>query len=114
MPFSVEITEALALQEGVLLASEMGLSKVIFEGDALSIIQAVNEGNVGGDFGHIIQNIRDLSFSFTWCLFQHLNRNGNRVAHDLAKEARRSGVSQVWKGVVPSVVENLICNERGL
>ena len=113
-PFSVEITEALALQEGVLLASEMGLSKVIFEGDALSIIQAVNEGNVGGDFGHIIQNIRDLSLSFTWCLFQHLNRNGNRVAHDLAKEARWSGVSQVWKGVVPSVVENLICNERGL
>ena len=94
-PFSIEITEALALQEGVFLASEMGLSKVIFEGDALSIIQAVNEGNVGGDFGHIIQNIRDLSLSFTWCLFGHLNRNGNRVAHDLAKEARRSGVSQV-------------------
>ena len=113
-PFSVEITEALALQEGVLLASEMGLSKVIFEGDALSIIQAVNVGNVGGDFGHIIQNIRDLSLSFTWCLLQHLNRNGNRVAHDLAKEARRSGVSQVWKGVVPCVVEILICNERGL
>ena len=32
----------------------------------------------------------------------------------LAKEARWSGISQVWKGVVPSVVENLICDERGL
>ena len=104
----------MALQEGVLLALEMGLSKVIFESDALSIIQAVKEGNVGGDFKHIIQNIRDLSSSFTWCLFQHLKWNGNKVAHDLAKEARWSGVFQVWKGVVPSVVENLICDERGL
>lgn len=98
----------------MLLALELGLSKVIFEFDALSIIQVVNEGNVGGDFRHIIQNIRDLSSSFTWCLFQHLKRNGNKVAHDLAKEARWSGVSQVWKCVVPSVVENLICDERGL
>lgn len=58
-PFPTETTEALAIQEGVLLASEMGLSNVILEFDALSIIQAVNEGNVGGEFGHIIQNIRD-------------------------------------------------------
>ena len=84
----------MALQEGVLLASEMGLSKVIFESDALSIIQAVNEGNVGGDFKHIIQNIRDLSSSFTWCLFQHLKWNGNKVAHDLAKEATQPNYSQ--------------------
>ena len=72
----------------------MGLSKVIFEFDALSIIQAVNEGNVGGDFKHIIQNIRDLSSSFTWCLFQHLKWNGNKVAHDLAKEATQPNYSQ--------------------
>lgn len=72
LPFPAEIKEVLALQEGVLLASEMGLSNVIFEFDALSIIQAINEGNVGGEFGHIIQRIRDFSSSFSWCSFQHL------------------------------------------
>nr|POF08917.1 hypothetical protein CFP56_22791 [Quercus suber] len=72
----------------------MGLSKVFFESDALSIIQAINEGNVSGEFGHIIQIIEDLVSSFSWCTFQHLKRDGNRVAHDLAKEARMSGVSQ--------------------
>nr|POF08916.1 hypothetical protein CFP56_22791 [Quercus suber] len=66
----------------------MGLSKVFFESDALSIIQAINEGNVSGEFGHIIQIIEDLVSSFSWCTFQHLKRDGNRVAHDLAKEAR--------------------------
>lgn len=72
MPFPAEIKDVLALQEGVLLASEMGLSNVIFEFDALSIIQAINEGNVGGEFGHIIQRIRDFSSSFSWYSFQHL------------------------------------------
>ena len=68
-PFPTKTIEALALQKGVLLASEMGLSNVILEFDALSIIQAINEGNVGGEFGRNIQNIRDLSSSFYWCLF---------------------------------------------
>lgn len=104
----------MALQEGVLSALEMGLSKVIFESDALSIIQAINEGNVGGEFGHIIQIIEDLVSSFSWCTFQQLKRDGNRVAHDLAKEARMSGISQVWKGVIPSFVEHIICEECGL
>ncbi|XP_023905473.1 uncharacterized protein LOC112017233 [Quercus suber] len=94
-PFPADIFEAMALQDGVLLALEMGLSKVIFESDALSIIQAINEGNVGGEFGHIIHNIKDLASSFSWCTFQHLKRDGNRVGHDLAKAARMSGVSQI-------------------
>lgn len=68
-PFLVDIFEALALQDGVLLALEMGLSKVILESNALSIIQEINEGNVGGETGHIIQNIKDLLSSFSWCTF---------------------------------------------
>lgn len=43
----------------------MGISSVIFEFDALSIIQAINEGDHGGEFGHIIQSIRDVSSPFS-------------------------------------------------
>ena len=67
-PFSAEITEAMALQEGVLLASEMGLSHVIVESDALSIIQAIIASDLGGELGHIVQNIRYL-FLFFLVLF---------------------------------------------
>jgi len=112
--FSAEITEAMALQEGVLLAAEMGISRAIFETDALSTIQATNEGDLGGELGHIIQNIKDISSSFSWCTFQHLKRSGNRATHELAKAARISGVSQVWKGVSPSFVEHVILEERGM
>ena len=53
-PFSTEIIEALALQDGVLLALELGISHAIVESDALSIIQVINEGVLGGDLGHIM------------------------------------------------------------
>nr|XP_023889265.1 uncharacterized protein LOC112001321 [Quercus suber] len=109
--YSAEITEALALQDGVLLALELGISHVIVESDALSIIQAINEDVFGGELGHIVQNIKDISSSFSWCSFQHLIRSGNRAAHELARAARDSGVTQVWKGVCPSFVEHIIMRE---
>ena len=78
-----------------MLALEMGISYIIFEFSALSIIQAINEGDLGGELGLIIQSIKDISSSFNWCSFQHLKRDGNRVAYELAKAARNTGVSQV-------------------
>ena len=78
-----------------MLALETGISYVIFEFGALSIIQAINEGDLGGELRLIIQSIKDISSSFNWCSFQHLKRDGNKVAHELAKAARNTGVSQV-------------------
>ncbi|XP_075645849.1 auxin-binding protein T92-like [Castanea sativa] len=89
----------------------MEVSHAICESDALSIIQAINDGVLGGEFGHIIQNIREVSSSFSWCSFQHLKREGNRVAHNLAKVARNTGVSQIWKRTIPGPVEHLILED---
>ena len=75
--FSAEISEALAIQEGMLLAPEMEVSHAIFEFNALSVIQTINDGIHSGELGHIIQNIREVSSSFIWCSFQHLKREGN-------------------------------------
>ena len=91
--FSAEVTEVLSLQDGVLLALELGISHVIVEFDALSIIQAINKGVLGGELGHIVQNIKDISSFFFLCSFQHLNRSGNRAAHELARVARDLGVT---------------------
>ena len=112
--FSAEITEALALQDGVLLALDLGISHAIVESDAFSIIQAIIEGDLGGDLGHIVQNIKDISSLFSWCSFQHLKRSGNRATHSLARATRISGVSQVWKGVCPSFVEHVIIEDGGV
>jgi len=86
----------------------MRIFHAIFESDALSIVQALNQGVVGGEIRLILHDIRIFSASFSWCSFQHLKRDGNRVAHELAKAARFSGTSQIWKGVNPSCVEHLL------
>ena len=52
--YTAEITKAIALLHGVLLASEMKISHAIFESDALSIVQALNQGMVGGEIGLIL------------------------------------------------------------
>lgn len=67
--FPVDISEAFAILEGVLLVAEMEVSHTICESDALSIIQAINVGVIGGEFGHNTQNIREVSSSFSWCSF---------------------------------------------
>ena len=41
------------MEQGVLWAQEMECSHVIFEADALSVIQAINDNNTGSDYGHI-------------------------------------------------------------
>ena len=52
--FTAEISEAIAVREGVLLAMEMEVTHVIIESDALSIIQAINDGVFGGELSHIV------------------------------------------------------------
>ncbi|XP_075645753.1 uncharacterized protein LOC142616881 [Castanea sativa] len=74
--YSAEITEAFALLHGVLLALDLRISHVIFESDALSIVQALNCGVADGEIGLILQDIRSLSASFSWCTFLHLKRDG--------------------------------------
>ncbi|KAK9984941.1 hypothetical protein SO802_034466 [Lithocarpus litseifolius] len=109
--FTAEISEAIAVLEGVLLAAKMEVTHVIFESDALSIIQAINDGVFVGELGHIIQNIWEASFVFSWCSFCHLKREGNRVAHELARVARITDVSQVWERTFPSPVEHIVIEE---
>ena len=90
---------------------KMEVSHVIIEYDALSIIQAINEGVFGGELSHIVQDIWEVSSVFSWCSFLHLKREDNRVAHELAKVARIFYLSQVWERTIPSPVEHIVIEE---
>ena len=93
--------EIMALEQGVLLAQKLQLPRVIIELDSSNAIQAIHEKATGSSFGHLIQGILQASESFETCLFKHLSRNFNSVAHKLAQHARRSGSKHLWKGVTP-------------
>ena len=61
--YPTELVEVMAMDQGVFLAQEMHLTHVIFEANALSVIQAINN-TTGNDFGHIIQEIQQARNTF--------------------------------------------------
>lgn len=91
LDFCVEVIEAFALLQGVLFASEMQISRAIFESDALSVIPALTLRDLGGKVGHILHDIKSSSHSFCCYSFKHLKRDDNRAAYTLAREAKLSG-----------------------
>ena len=105
-------TEIIALENGIILAEEMGLTQVIFESDALTVVQDLQVKEVNGSSGNLYQGIIDLLESFCSWKFCHLKREYNKAAHVLAQFAKCNGTNQVWKGCVPWMIQHIIESER--
>ena len=89
--FAVEEIEALAMEKGVILAFDLGLENVILEGDSLQTIQVVDKKDYRGMTSHIISGIIHEMSKFKMVEARHINRNGNKIAHELAQQAKRNG-----------------------
>lgn len=88
MTQSVELAEALAARRAVTFDMELSLSRVIIEGDFLRVVQALKSlGRCNTLFGRVIEESRNLGESFQQCKFQHVQRDGNRLAYVLARKA---------------------------
>ena len=88
LPTSVEIVEVLAACQALWFAKELGFQKLFIEGDSETIINAINGENMArSEFGHILQDIKSLISSFCSVSFSHVKRQGNCLAHYLARRA---------------------------
>ena len=92
---SIADMEALACRWAVQFAADLGLRRVIFEGDSATVINAVTQDNAA------------LS-SFLFVNFVHVPRSGNTVADALAKKAKDLGGCQVWSDVMPADIAPLL------
>ncbi|KAK9999142.1 hypothetical protein SO802_018745 [Lithocarpus litseifolius] len=110
--YDVETTEALAIEAGILLAGELKLHKVIIELDSLIAVQAVNSGSCHGTMGPVIHGALNLLNQFGSWKIQHLKRDYNKVAQELAQYARRTDLSQTWMGNEPPWLHNLLLFDR--
>lgn len=91
LPPSVEYVEALVGRRAISFAKEIGLQKVIFERDAVNIINSLNtEEDCLASFGHLIEDSRQLVASFRDFAFSLAKRKGSRVVDKLTKLARES------------------------
>ena len=88
LPTIVAQVEALAAWRAVEFALEIGITKVIVEGDSETIVKELKEPTLSMALhGHLIQDVKCLSSSFVSLSFTHVRRQGNNAAHALAKWA---------------------------
>ena len=100
----VEI-EALAASKALEFARELGIADAVLEGDSQVVIMALNSKNtVLAPFGSLVQDSLTLSTSFSKLSYSHTKRDGNPVAHNLAKLAVNLTNCVIWMEDVPSDV----------
>ncbi|KAL2939383.1 LINE-1 retrotransposable element ORF2 protein [Bienertia sinuspersici] len=88
--YDVEVAEALAARHALQVALEIGLTKIILEVDNLKLCQYLKKDKKEPTgFGKIVQDIKE----------------GNKVAHHLAKLSGNFGELRVWIEEVPELVQ---------
>ncbi|XP_042973059.1 uncharacterized protein LOC122304861 [Carya illinoinensis] len=91
------VAEVHALWRAMKLCEELKFSKVQLEGDAKSVINAVNNAEECWEWhGQLIEDVKSVLKNRKQWSVLHVNRVCNSVAHDLAKSALFVEEERVW------------------
>lgn len=105
LPFWVDsdCAEAYAATKAVELARDLGLTDIHLEGDSLRIVKALREeAEFMSEYGHILLQTVGVCKSFSRFHVSHVGRQGNGLAHGLARMARHQNYHQVWMEDLPA------------
>jgi hypothetical protein len=86
----------------VIFGKEQGYRQIIFEGDALRVVQAINDTcSRQSCFGHFVEGIKMELQTLEQGVFTHVAREANGDAHVLAKLATNHITDSIWVEVTP-------------
>ena len=95
--------EAIAACKVVEFGSEIGVDCAIVEGDSEVIVKALRNNDNGlTSFAPLINDVSLFSGLFSELSYSHIRRDGNKVAHNLARLALMTLDCTVWMKNVPS------------
>ena len=78
------------------------------ESNSLQVIKVINNTKPSKtSYGHIIDGIKLLSSSLPCCSFVHVRREGNKLAHALARRAILSADTDVWLEDLPRDLDDV-------
>ncbi|XP_048492142.1 uncharacterized protein LOC125493157 [Beta vulgaris subsp. vulgaris] len=99
-----EIAEAKAIEMGVRMGRRFGLANVVVESDCLHVITRLQKTSFYlSDLDNVLSSIFSSSSHFLSLVWSHVKRDGNFVAHHLAKLVP-FGVEQIWENHAPREV----------
>jgi ribonuclease HI len=108
-PHLVAAVEASAARAAVNLVLELGFREMDIEGDSLEIINALLQDSSSFTlYGHLITDTNNTAQHLNSFQFMHVKRDGNMVAHSLAKRARLCEPLEVWMESVPPDLQNIL------
>ena len=111
-PGSVEVLEALAARRAARFVVEVGLTASEFEGDSEVVWRALRTADgAHSSMGEIIKDTMSILGSLRTFSFSHTRRQGNCVAHALAKRAIVSFPLLVWMEHVPADISYVVISD---
>uniref|UniRef100_A0A2N9G5T2 RNase H type-1 domain-containing protein n=1 Tax=Fagus sylvatica TaxID=28930 RepID=A0A2N9G5T2_FAGSY len=111
-PQSVESIEAWAARRAVSFVKEIGLPEAEFEGDSKTVVAALNSSHPSPtSYGHLIKDAKVLTNSLVSYCFTHVKRQGNAMAHALARMAINTENIEVWMEDVPPQTKRLYLSD---
>ena len=100
--YSAMETETMAAAIALVFASELGVRQANLEGDSMAVIKALKETEYPlSPSGLLLEDVRMFSQGFDTMLYSHTKREGNFVAHSLARHAISIIDFLVWIEDVP-------------
>lgn len=95
--------EAIVACRAVEFGSEIGVDCAIVEGDSEVIVKALRNNDNGlTPFAPLINDVSLFSGLFSELSYSHIKRDGNKVAHSLARLALTTLGCTVWMEDIPS------------
>jgi hypothetical protein len=106
------IAEALGACQAASFGPFLGLSSMLLEGDALEIIVALSrDEDDEGKYDNFIVETRGILHEYLSFSVGHVRREGNFVAHNLAKFAVSRRLDQVWFDSFPFCILSVVNSE---
>ena len=87
----------MAASKAVEFGSELGLHRAIIKGDSKVVVNALTCKEFRlAPYAHLINDVSLFSGLYSQLSYSHVKRDGNKVAHSLAKLALTSKSCLVW------------------
>ena len=104
--------EAVAYEQGLLFARDIGIHNFIIEGDSLIIHHALSEvSNPPSSMAAVVQGMQEMCREFHGVMFSHVRRQGNQPAHLLAKHACGIVDFIAWIQKTPCFLEQALIHD---
>ena len=105
------MAEAYALKEGLMLAQHIGANRLIVQSDCMEVVDIMKEGFTANTTAPIYDECYIIWSGFQEVSMEHLNREANQVAHELARRAMITKKNCIWDDDPPSFIIHTLAND---